>query len=83
MLFFHTPISVCSVLPNEYMYCKLYTSPTRNVIFIILYRNEEECGKATKDSGLKREEIFIVTKVWKTHHGKDKCKEALDESLKR
>ena len=30
-----------------------------------LYGNEQDVGRAIKDSGVKREEIFITTKIWK------------------
>jgi diketogulonate reductase-like aldo/keto reductase len=31
-----------------------------------LYRNEKSVGKAIRDSGLKREEVFVTTKLWPT-----------------
>lgn len=47
------------------------------------YGNEEEVGaglKAAFDAGVKREDIFIVTKVWATYN--TRCELALDKSLK-
>src|SRR5699024_10928263 len=38
-------------------------------------------GQAIKASGIPREELFITTKVWKSHHGYDKTLEAFEESI--
>lgn len=46
-----------------------------------IYRNEEEVGAAIKESGIPREELFVVTKLWNWHH-KDAAA-ALDDSLKK
>jgi diketogulonate reductase-like aldo/keto reductase len=45
-------------------------------------RNEEEVGQGIKDSNLKREQIFVVTKLWE-QNGYDYCLKAFDASLKR
>lgn len=45
-----------------------------------IYGNEEEVGKAIRDSGIKREELFITTKLWNTFH-RDPATN-LDQSLK-
>ncbi len=47
------------------------------------YGNEEFVGKAVKESGLGREEIFITTKVWKTELGYERTKASVEQSLKR
>ncbi|ODV98343.1 hypothetical protein PACTADRAFT_31742 [Pachysolen tannophilus NRRL Y-2460] len=44
-----------------------------------IYGNEKEVGKAIKDSGIPREEIFITTKLWNTHQ--DDVAKAVDTSL--
>ncbi len=46
-----------------------------------IYGNEEEVGKAIKDSGIPREELFITTKLWSSNHGYESCKNAFNESL--
>src|SRR5579864_3720985 len=33
-----------------------------------IYRNERSVGQAIKDSGLKREDIFVTTKLFNTQH---------------
>lgn len=47
-----------------------------------VYRNEKGVGRAIKDSGVPREEIFVTTKVWNTDQGYDNTLKAFDESLK-
>lgn len=47
------------------------------------YRNEEAVGYAMKKSGVPREEIFVTTKIWKDHCGRNITKEAVKRALKR
>ena len=47
------------------------------------YENEEYVGQGIKDSGIKREEIFITTKLWNNHHGHDQCLKAFNTSIKK
>lgn len=47
------------------------------------YYNEEGVGVAVKKSGIKREEFFLVTKVWITNSGEEKAAKSIDESLKK
>ncbi|EWG12386.1 aldo/keto reductase [Cytobacillus firmus] len=47
------------------------------------YENEEGVGKAIKESGVPREELFITTKVWNTAQGYDQTLTAFDNSLKK
>lgn len=46
-----------------------------------MYGNEKDVGKAIKESGISREEIFVTTKLWNDHHGYDAALKAFDESL--
>ncbi len=46
-----------------------------------VYKNEESVGRAIKESGLKREEIFITTKLWNVDQGYESALKAIDESL--
>jgi len=48
-----------------------------------LYGNEEGVGRAIRDSGIPREEIFVTTKVWNADHGYDATLRAFDDSQKR
>lgn len=45
------------------------------------YDNEIGVGQAIKKSKIPREELFITTKVWNSHHGYDKTMEAFENSL--
>ena len=47
------------------------------------YGNEEAVGNAIKRSGIKREELFITTKLWISDAGDDKTRRAFDRSMKR
>lgn len=47
------------------------------------YDNETGVGRAVRESGLKRDEVFVTTKVWNDRHGFDSALKAFDESLKR
>jgi 2,5-diketo-D-gluconate reductase A len=48
-----------------------------------LYKNEEFVGAGIKDSGIKREELFITSKVWVDDSGYEKSKLAFETSLKK
>ncbi len=47
------------------------------------YGNEEAVGKAIKNSGVKREELFITTKLWIQSDGYEGTKKAFENSLKK
>lgn len=47
------------------------------------YHNEEAVGKAIRNSGIPREEIFVTTKMWNADQRSGKVKEAFEASLKR
>ena len=55
----------------------------RHIDTAAFYGNEEEVGKAIRDSNVPREEIFVTTKVWNTDRGYEKAKKSLEESLER
>ncbi len=47
------------------------------------YGNEEAVGRAIKNSGVPREELFITTKLWVQDAGYEKTKKAFEKSLQR
>ena len=47
------------------------------------YFNEEAVGKAIAQSGIKRDELFITTKVWVDSAGEDAALRAFDASMKK
>ena len=47
------------------------------------YQNEEGVGNAWRKSGVKREDLFLVTKVWISNNGEEKAAKSIDESLRK
>jgi 2,5-diketo-D-gluconate reductase A len=47
------------------------------------YMNEEAVGRAIRKSGVPREELFIITKLWIQDQGYEKAKSAFEKSLQR
>jgi diketogulonate reductase-like aldo/keto reductase len=47
------------------------------------YQNERSVGRAIKESGIPREEIWITTKLWPSEYGEGKTSDAIDKMLKR
>lgn len=47
------------------------------------YHNEEGVGAAVKKSGIAREDLFLVSKVWISNYGYEKAKASIDESLRK
>lgn len=47
------------------------------------YQNEEGVGNAIRKSGIAREDIFLVSKIWITNYGYEAAKESINESLRK
>lgn len=47
------------------------------------YHNEEGVGAAVKKSGIPRDELFLVSKIWISNYGYEKAKASIDESLRK
>lgn len=47
------------------------------------YGNEEGVGRVWRKSGIPREELFLVTKVWISNAGEEKAAASIDESLRK
>lgn len=47
------------------------------------YGNEEAVGRAIKNSGVPRDQIFLTTKVWVSNGGYENAKKSIEESLKK
>jgi diketogulonate reductase-like aldo/keto reductase len=47
------------------------------------YANEEGVGAAIAKSGIRREDIFLTTKVWISNAGEEKAAKSIDESLRK
>ena len=55
----------------------------RHIDTAAFYGTEEAIGIALKESYVKREEIFLVTKLWNDCHGYENTMKAFNESIKR
>ena len=47
------------------------------------YANEQGVGAAVKKSGIPRDELFLVSKIWIANYGYEKAKKSIDESLRK
>ena len=47
------------------------------------YKNEEAVGSAWKKSGVSRDELFLVSKVWISNYGEGQTMKSIDESLRK
>jgi len=65
--------SVAAAIANGY----------RSIDTAAVYGNEAGVGKAVRESGVKREELFITTKVWNADQGYDSTLRAYEASLER
>lgn len=55
----------------------------RSIDTAAAYENEESVGRAVKNSGIPREELFITTKLWIQDAGYENAKKAFEKSLKK
>lgn len=47
------------------------------------YANEEGVGNAWRKSGIKREDLFLVSKIWISNYGYERARASIDESLRK
>ena len=76
---------VFQVSPDE---CERCVSDALNVGYRLIdtaqaYANEEGVGNAWRKSGIKREDLFLVTKVWISNAGEEKAYKSIEESLRK
>lgn len=55
----------------------------RHIDTAAIYRNEEGVGKGIKESGVSRNDIFLVSKVWNSDQGYENTLKAFELSLKK
>lgn len=55
----------------------------RHIDTAVAYFNEQEVGRAVKDSGIPRSEIWITSKLWIQDYKYEDAKKAIDLSLKK
>src|SRR6201996_7177222 len=46
-----------------------------------IYENEREVGEGLRSSGIKRDDVFVTTKVWTTHFAPNELERSAKESL--
>jgi diketogulonate reductase-like aldo/keto reductase len=76
---------VFQVSPDE---CERCVTDALNVGYRLIdtaqaYQNEEGVGATWRKSGIKREDLFLVTKVWISNAGEEKAYKSIDESLRK
>lgn len=76
---------VFKVAPDE---CERCVGDALNVGYRLIdtaqaYFNEEGVGNAISKSGISRQDIFLVTKVWISNAGEEKAAASIDESLRK
>ena len=55
----------------------------RHIDTAMIYGNEKSVGQGIRDSGLKRRNVFLTTKLWNDDIRSGRAKEAFEESLDR
>ena len=55
----------------------------RHIDTAAIYQNEESVGRAIRDSGIPRQEIFVTTKLWNTNHSYEEARQAFEESIEK
>ncbi len=55
----------------------------RSIDTAAAYRNESGVGEGIASSGLRRDELFITTKLWNNDQGRDRARRAFQASLER
>ncbi|MCA1321438.1 aldo/keto reductase [Bacillus tianshenii] len=55
----------------------------RSIDTAAIYKNEDGVGKAIKEAGVPREELFITTKVWNADQGYESTLAAFDASMEK
>lgn len=55
----------------------------RSIDTAMVYGNEAEVGRAIRDSGLPRDQVYVTTKLWNSDQGYDATLRAFDASMER
>ena len=75
------------LIPNDGSTYKAVTDALklgiRHIDTASAYFNEAEVGKAVRESGIKREDIFVTSKLWLQDYGYEAAKKGVDISLKK
>ena len=76
---------VYQISPNECERCVMdaISLGYRMIDTAQAYHNEEAVGSAWKKSGINRDELFLVSKVWISNYGEGQTMKSIDESLRK
>ena len=76
---------VCQIEPEDCERCVMDAISVgyRMIDTAQAYLNEEAVGKAWKKSGVRREDLFLVNKVWHSNYGEGQTMKSIDESLRK
>ncbi|MGW4247342.1 aldo/keto reductase [Nocardia sp. NPDC004722] len=55
----------------------------RHIDTAAIYGNEAEVGRAVRESGVARDEVFVTTKLWNSEQGYESTLRAFDASMER
>lgn len=55
----------------------------RHIDTAVAYFNEQEVGKAIRESGIPRNEIFLTSKLWLQDYGYEAAKKGIEASLNK
>ena len=55
----------------------------RHIDTAAAYYNEEDVGRAVRDSGIPREEVFVTSKLWLSDYGEEGAKRGVERSLRK
>jgi 2,5-diketo-D-gluconate reductase A len=55
----------------------------RSIDTAAMYGNEEGVGRAVRESGIPRDQVFVTSKLWNDTHGYDAALRAFDQSQQR
>ena len=55
----------------------------RHIDTAAIYKNEESVGRAIRDSGIPRQEIFVTTKLGNTNHSYEEARQAFEQSMEK
>ncbi len=76
---------VFQVTPEECEHCvgEALSVGYRMIDTAQIYHNEEGVGQAWKKSGIPRDQLFLVTKVWLSNYGDGQTMKSIDQSLRK
>lgn len=75
---FQTPPDITSSVVKTAL-----TTGYRHIDTAAIYENEQGVGEGLRASGLARQDVFIVTKLWNSDQGLDAALKGFDRSIKR